>query len=531
MHFYSLCRHLLLHSLLVLTLFMDSCILAQDIFKADDNISFSPPLSMSFTKEQKTCVSMERTDKTLSQRRSNFEVASCPHLSESYHSKGGESLKNDAMECISNDSEGCTQNIAEQYYKKQHKDRIEIESSRTHLAKSEQTSQKCSNKTASGDTTSFQSASPAMQRLKSFKFVKIDRKRTSEGRESAKAAVSEGPPLKKPVGLDGDHITERRIVKPSDVDREVGTLAREEHHSCNEQASEGAMSRWSSTSSSMLQNLTLLTNVATSNQPNMLTTAVGTLITAADKLTTAGGHQTDSATPRPHTPLHVNRKSVDSGPIQTRSTSEFFTPSQSRFSISTPLRTIGLTTPSSRLATPSSRLTTSMTTPISSSPATSSPTHSKNFTPQRSISTGASRLSSRLLTPLQSSSNAPSRISTTPSVYSTPQSRRMPSSAITALICTPTNEPGSTGVGIMRTPVPLPRRKFPGPAGLLPPLVHNYSDHLTYNSWATCLHSIHVYLYFRDAIFIVSTYSFWLIIKEANQHLHQLQTSPPSSIQ
>ena len=46
--------------------------------------------------------------------------------------------------------------------------------------------------------------------------------------------------------------------------------------------------------------------------------------------------------------------------------------------------------------------------------------------------------------------------------YSTPQP--------TPLICTPGSGAGSA-VDIVRTPVPLAKRKFPGPAGLLPPLV------------------------------------------------------------
>ena len=47
--------------------------------------------------------------------------------------------------------------------------------------------------------------------------------------------------------------------------------------------------------------------------------------------------------------------------------------------------------------------------------------------------------------------------------YSTPQP--------TPLVCTPSKEPDSCGVEILRTPVALVKRKFPGPAGLLPPLV------------------------------------------------------------
>lgn len=39
------------------------------------------------------------------------------------------------------------------------------------------------------------------------------------------------------------------------------------------------------------------------------------------------------------------------------------------------------------------------------------------------------------------------------------------------LICTPSAVPNSNIVDILRTPVPLAQRKFPGPAGLLPPIV------------------------------------------------------------
>lgn len=76
------------------------------------------------------------------------------------------------------------------------------------------------------------------------------------------------------------------------------------------------------------------------------------------------------------------------------------------------------------------------------------------------------------------SSSIPLRHKLTPSI-ATPLNRHSSRAGLTTpinkqptpLICTPSAEPNSDVVDIVRTPVPLAQRKFPGPAGLLPPLV------------------------------------------------------------
>jgi len=52
--------------------------------------------------------------------------------------------------------------------------------------------------------------------------------------------------------------------------------------------------------------------------------------------------------------------------------------------------------------------------------------------------------------------------------------RPHPSTPTSALMCIPSSTPSYSGIDILRTPVPVPQRKFPGPAGLLPRLVKGF---------------------------------------------------------
>lgn len=383
---------------------------------------------------------------SVSQRHSSFYETSCPLLSETFLSRGGciadGSCKKGTMDCV---PQGRVESAGEQYITEQHRHVTVAESDTANLAKIKQTSPTHLNQTSSGKAVS---TSPAVRKLNSFKFVKTDRKRASIGRERNETAMDDRPPTKKPVSRESVAITHRRSNDVSD--RISLDLATEVEHYGVERTSEALAPRWSSTSRN-------LTSTSTNEHPNIFTSANRTLIAANDNFTTARSNQatySDIMTPlapRPHTPLHTSH--------QTRITSEFPTPSQSNFSISTPLRSIHLTTPMYGLTTPMHS--------TSNAPST----RSEFLTARRSMTKVVSQLSSRLSNPMPTSLMASCPISVGPSVASTPQSKRLPSAA-TALICTPTNEPGFTGeVGILRTPVLLPRRKFPGPAGLLPPLV------------------------------------------------------------
>ena len=113
---------------------------------------------------------------------------------------------------------------------------------------------------------------------------------------------------------------------------------------------------------------------------------------------------------------------------------------------------------------------------ISSRPASllSSTSQSSNSTPLPLTSLKTARpASSAFSTPI-----APRNRSATPTPHVAavsslhgPSKRPHLSTPTSALMCTPASTPGSSGIEILRTPVPVPQRKFPGPAGLLPRLV------------------------------------------------------------
>lgn len=387
-----------------------------------------------------------------------IEDKTCSRLSECRSAGdwfGGENGNEDVhgVNHIFQEGKVCRRNVSEQCRTEQHYCRIETESNTTLLSKKDSLPNKtCSTSIASGEAASFRSASPAIQKLNLFKFVKTDRKRTREGRERDEVAMDGGLLLKRPTMRDTDDFAQTRPMGSV-----CGTLENEAER-CDggtERTSDGGM-QCRSNASSRLESVSLLTSTVASNRADILPTATSLIeannVPAARGSTTPFSSISTALNLRPHTPLHANRKSSDSVRIQPHSIPEFLTPSQARLSV-------GLTTPTSR-----------MTAPIGSTPNVSSATNSKFLTPQRS-STRSSRLSSRLTNPLPTFSNASSPSSASPSMYSTPKGKRLPSSTAAALICTPTNEPGSVGIGIIGTPVPLPRRRFPGPAGLLPPLV------------------------------------------------------------
>lgn len=105
------------------------------------------------------------------------------------------------------------------------------------------------------------------------------------------------------------------------------------------------------------------------------------------------------------------------------------------------------TTPLGRQSTPGS----SITTPLGRQSAPG------NFTPMGGQPAALNLRRAGFSTPLNRQSAPPG------DGYSTPQP--------TPLVCTPSTDADSCGVDIVRTPVLLAKRKFPGPAGLLPPLV------------------------------------------------------------
>ncbi len=105
------------------------------------------------------------------------------------------------------------------------------------------------------------------------------------------------------------------------------------------------------------------------------------------------------------------------------------------------------TTPHGRQSTPGS----SITTPLGRQSAPG------NFTPMGGQPAALNLRRAGFSTPLNRQSAPPG------DGYSTPQP--------TPLVCTPSTDADSCGVDIVRTPVLLAKRKFPGPAGLLPPLV------------------------------------------------------------
>ena len=110
-----------------------------------------------------------------------------------------------------------------------------------------------------------------------------------------------------------------------------------------------------------------------------------------------------------------------------------------------------------------------------STPLQTAPIRSLNRPSTTSYSTPVSRPSSVV------SSSTPLHHKLTPSI-ATPLNRVPPSAgSITPLtkqpaplICTPSARPDFDTVDILRTPVPLAQRKFPGPAGLLPPMVRGW---------------------------------------------------------
>ena len=143
----------------------------------------------------------------------------------------------------------------------------------------------------------------------------------------------------------------------------------------------------------------------------------------------------------------INRQSVPS-------TSQFATPISRQSAPSTSQ----FATPISRQSAPS---TSQFATPISRQ---SAPSTSQFATP---ISRQSAPSTSQFATPT-SRQSAPST-----SQFATPISRQSAPSIRQAapLICTPSAHPDSNTVEILRTPATLAQRKFPGPAGLLPPLV------------------------------------------------------------
>ena len=425
--------------------------LTQDIFKADDSISYSPPLSMSCTGMEEVHSSAGATSVSPC---SSFHGNDTPLLSELSTSRGvgnGDRVTHCVMDCISQDGVGfgCTEHGKTEH----HGLGMDTESNTPHLANKNPPDKKaCS---TSEEAVKLQSL--AVQKLNLFKFVKTDRKRSRERNE---ASVCGSPPWKIPMARDEDSCISQR--RPAAA---VGGTWGDEAEPCGgwtKGTTDGGMPCRSNTSSGV-QNASLLPSTRDSDWAGVSTPSTSVMVVNDASL--ARGNRTPSSgfltplTPRSHTPLHANRTSSDTAQVKPHGFPEVLFPSQADFTVTTPLRSTALTTH-----------TFGMTATNASTPSSTSAAGSTFLSQQQSIITPASLFPSHLTNlPPNTSWCSSSRTHASSSTYSTPKGRRLPSSTPAALICTP--EPGCRGVGIIGTPVPLPRRRFPGPAGLLPPLV------------------------------------------------------------
>lgn len=293
----------------------------------------------------------------------------------------------------------------------------------------------------------------SIEKLNSFRFVKDSRRKRSIRDESA-------PLLKRKSDYD---ISKRGHHVPVDcgesaMDIETSTTARTHLSSSTLAISNESRSLTS-----------LQTSFTTPTKPPTHRNSVASIIKTIRQ--TSNEHLESNT---PNTPVPVSSISQQL-PIHGNST-----PSRKSISGYTPLNRQplpgnstsrrGQTTSldrGARFSTPPNRQSTQFSTPLNrhsgvsgfSTPCNPS-VHSREAGFSTPLSNQPASMDSRgdeFLTPLNARSQASRDGCTTPQP--------------TPLICTPTSKMDSCGVDILRTPVTLAKRKFPGPAGLLPPLV------------------------------------------------------------
>ena len=369
--------------------------------------------------------------------------------------------KKNVLDCISQDGDDFGRSMIRHVSTESPSHGVQIKSSTAHLVKDQQTRNWCS-PNVPGEAASFPLVSPAVQKLKSFKFVKVSRKRSSESQDIDMGVTDTMPPLKRPRSVNTHNNAPGMSGKLPGKVREDGQLKNNlDHYGGKERTSEDT-TLCQSTSSLSCGNTAALKDTATSSLVDMAAAGSSSAATKHSASQRSVGSFCVGCTDTyqgPPTPVCVNRNALNCAPVVQPCISPL-TLSQTRFPNGAPLRSIILTTPISRIAMP-----------VRSTPyMASSATNLKYLTPQQSMRAQIPQQSSQGRHPLPSLPILSSKTAVSPPIYPTCRNKRLPSSAA-AMICTPSDGPVSSGGGMMGTPVPLPRRRFPGPAGLLPPLV------------------------------------------------------------